>query len=221
MAQEVVRYAKEALEHCEAAMGCVTDNVKELEYYLTDITAIYDMAMFYAKKLEAAHGILQYKYTMDENLRGNLQLLEDAVAPWEESLDWYRRLAKLTKKPLCYANSMQTPQRFRFRTVSTLDIGASACQDERELANYKEHLTEMKAGKYPCDRKETEEETEPLPQASFILHSENCRTYTIAKGEQVFTDMPSQILTFAPIKGLYRNRFWSGRSHHRGRYHTA
>ena len=205
MAQEVVRYAKEALEHCEAAMGCVTDNVKELEYYLTDITAIYDMAMFYAKKLEAAHGILQYKYTMDENLRGNLQLLEDAVAPWEESLDWYRRLAKLTEETYLYANSMQTPQR-KIPFPNGEHFGHwSQClpEYEKELVNFKENLAKMKAGKYPCDKKETEEEADPLPQAPFILHSDNCRTYTIAKGEQVFTDMPSQILTFAPeLKGL-------------------
>lgn len=55
--------------------------------------------------------VLTYKYTMNEELKGDLSLLEDAAEDLKESLDIYRCLAELTEKTYLYANSMQTPQR--------------------------------------------------------------------------------------------------------------
>lgn len=205
MTEETAWLARTALSEIRAAAGRVKANERELEYYTTDAEAICYMTLSYAKKLEAAHKILQYKYTMNDRLRGDLTLLADAVAPWEESLELYRSLARLTENTYLYANSMQTPQRkIPFPNGEHFGHWLQCLPEyEKELEQFKAHLAEMQAGKYPCDAAEDKEEVQPLPQAPFTLHGDNCRTYTIEKGQQVFTDMPSGIMTFAPeLKGL-------------------
>lgn len=204
MAREVTWYAREALRLIMECVGRVSENARELEYYLTDIEAIHDIAMSYEKKLEAAHLILRYKYTMDEKLRGDLSLLEQALPLWEESLDWYRKLAALTDRTYLYANSMQTPQRkIPFPDGDAFGHWRQCLPAyEEELARFKEHIARMKQGVFPGDAQEPEE-TEPLPQAEFSLLSQDCSVYTVEKGQQVFTDMPSHIVTCAPeLKGL-------------------
>lgn len=213
MMEEVSWYAQRALDEIRLASGGAGANEKELQYYESDILAVYYMTMSYVKKLEAAHLILQYKHTMDENLRGDLSLLESAAAPWEESLELFRRLAALTDETYLYANSMQTPQRkIPFPNGETYGHWRQCLPEyEKEFDRFKTHLEEMKTGSYPCDREEDTQEAEPLPQAPFTLLCENCSTYTIAKGEWVFTDMPSPILTYTPeLAGLTGIRFGLG-----------
>ena len=236
MARETIYFAQSALEHITTAVDRLnaaqeqapwtkaeTEEQKdaaakaaalcELNGWLTDITAVYQMTMCYAKKLEAAYRILRYKYTMDENLRGDLSLLEGALIPWEESMDWYRKLAKLTDRTYLYANSMQTPQRKIPFPNGEIFGHWTAClpKYEEELANFRKHLEEMKQGIYPGNETDDAVEAEPLPQAPFTLLSENCETYTIKKGEHVFTDMTSPILTLASeLKGLTGIRFGLG-----------
>ncbi len=204
MMEDAACYARKALASIRDCIGKVSENARELEYYLTDIEAIHDMVMSYVKKLEAAHKVLQYKYTMGEDLRGDLTLLEEAIAPWEESLEWYRKLAALTDRTYLYANSMQTPQRkIPFPDGSAFGHWVQCLPKyEEEFLHFKEHLAQMRAGQFPGGEQDTEE-AGSLPQAEFRLLSENCRLYTIEKGQQVFTDMPSRIMTFASeLKGL-------------------
>lgn len=213
MMDEVAKLATEALNRIEKACGNVTCNERELEYYVTDIRAIYYMTMSYVKKLEAAHKIIRYKHTMDERLRSDLTLLEEAVAPWEESLALYRELADLTQNTYLYANSMQTPQRkVPFPNGEHFGHWVQCLPEyEKEFVQFKTHLQEMKEGKYPCDVEASEEEAQPLTQAPFELLSENCEKYTVTRGEWVFTDMPSQIVTFAPeLSGLTGIKFGLG-----------
>ncbi len=205
MMEEVSWYAEHALKEINAAIEGLGREDCELAGYRTDIQAIYAMTMSYVKKLEAAHLILRYRRTMDDRLRGDLSLLEAAIAPWEESLVWYRKLAALTEKTYLYANSMQTPQRkIPFPNGSTYGHWTQCLPEyEKEYSNFRKHLKEMQDGIYPCDQAEDGVEAEPLPQAEFELLSENCRTYIVEKGQQVFTDMESPILTYAPeLKGL-------------------
>lgn len=215
MAESVVWYAKEALRLIKDCMGQVSEHVRELEYYLTDIEAIHHMVMSYAWKLKAAHKILTYKYTMGEDLRGDLKLLEDAVPLWEESMRWYRELAALTDQTYLYANSMQTPQRkIPFPNGETYGHWTQCLPKyEEEFQHFKDQLARLRQGDYPGEQQAGEEEAQPLPQAPFTLLSEDCVTYTIEKGQQVFTDMPSQIMTFAPeLKGLRGISFGLGQA---------
>ena len=160
MMREVEMLAGEALEAIRRAEGKVpADRQAELDGYVTDMEAIWYMTMSYVKKLEAAHKILQYKYTMDERLRGDLTLLEEALTPWEESLGFYRKLAELTRDTYLYANSMQTPQRkIPFPNGEKFGHWTQCLPEyEKELENFRKHLAEMKAGKYPCDVQGEEE----------------------------------------------------------------
>ncbi len=208
MMEEVEHLADQALEAIRRARARVEDTAagsRELDYYVTDIEAIWYMTKSYVRKLEAAHKILRYRFTMDDTLRGDLSLLQEALAPWEESLSLYRKLAELTKDTYLYANSMQTRQ--RKIPFPDGDMFGHWCQClpqyEAELAHFKEHLKEMEAGRYPCDGDADQEGAEPLPHAPFTLLSENCRTYRVEKGQWVFTDMTSPITNVASeLKGL-------------------
>lgn len=215
MSREVIWYASEALRLIEECAGQVTENIRELEYYHTDIEAVHYIAMCYGKKLEAAYKILQYKKTMDENLRGDLKLLEEALPAWEESMVWYRRLAELTKETYLYANSMQTPQRkIPFPNGETYGHWTQCLPEyEAELAHFKEHLALLQQGIFPGDEAEEECEVQAIPQAPFTLLSEDCKLYTVEKGSCVFTDMQSPIVTLAPeLKGLTGISFGLGQA---------
>lgn len=79
--------------------------------------------------------VLTYKYTMNEELKGDLSLLEDAAEDLKESLDIYRCLAELTEKTYLYANSMQTPQRkSHSRMGKLMDTGVSACPSMKRIS---------------------------------------------------------------------------------------
>lgn len=214
MMEEVSLLAQEARAAIHRAKGKVeAGRERELDGYITDIEAIWFMTMSYVRKLEAAHRILQYKYTMNEKLRGDLALLEAALAPWEESLDLYRQLAALTEKTYLYANSMQTPQRkIPFPNGETFGHWAQCLPEyELEFENFKKNLENMKNGKYPCDGISEEEEADALPQAPFKLLDGGCGTYTVRKGEMIFTDMASPITNAASeLKGLTGIRFGLG-----------
>ncbi len=205
MINDIVYYSEEARKAIEEALVNSRDNAGELKMFATDIEAIYYMVMSYSKKLEAAMSILTYRFTMKEDLRGDLKLLEEAVAPWRESLDWYSKLADLTDRTYLYANSMQTRQRkIPFPDGDAYGHWKNCLLEyEKEFDNYMKHLSEMKAGKYPGDEEDDSEDIEPLMESPFELLSEDCTTYRIEKGQQIFTDMKSSIMTYAKeLEGL-------------------
>ena len=213
MCREAVAYAKRAEELLGSVQEKAGKNRRELEYWFTDAQAMTALTLSYARKLEAAFCILRYKYTMDEDLRGDLGLLRAAVVPWEESMEHYRRLARLTEQTYLYACSMQTRQRKIPFTDGSAFGHWSQClpEYEKEFACFKKHLEEMERGIFPGEGEEEAQEAEPLIGAGFELGDSNCETYTVQKGESIFTDMAAPITMLAPeLKGLTGIRFGLG-----------
>ena len=212
MAQDVLRFSEEALAAIEKAGESVTKNREEYERYVTDIQATRLICQVYAKKVEAAVKVLTYKYTMDEELKGDVSILEAAREDLKESLELYRKLAELTDKTYLYANSMQTPQRkIPFPNGETYGHWMQCLPEyEKEYAAFDKHVEEMKAGIFPKEE-EPDENIEPLKSADFTLLCENCETFRMEKGASVFTDYTSPIQTLAPeINGLTGIRFGLG-----------
>lgn len=212
MTADVVRFSGEAAEEIRAAKEQITRNREEFERYITDIDAIRMICRVYAKKVDAAVKILTYKYTMDEELKGDLTLLERAAEDLRESLETYRELAALTEQTYLYANSMQTPQRkIPFPNGETYGHWSQCLPEyEKEYAAFVRHVKEMKNGSFPKEE-EPDESIEPLKSAEFKLLSNDCETYTIEKGASVFTDYTSPIQSAAPeVSGLTGIRFGLG-----------
>ena len=212
MAADVLRFSAEAEDEIRAAKDFVTRNREEFDRYITDIEAIRMICGVYAKKIDAAVKVLTYKYTMDEELKGDLTLLESAQKDLYESLEIYRSLAELTEKTYLYANSMQTPQRkIPFPNGETYGHWSQCLPEyEKEYAAFARHVQEMKEGIFPKEEEE-DPNIEPLRGAEFKLLSNNCETYTIEKGASVFTDCSSPIQSAAPeVTGLTGIRFGLG-----------
>ena len=198
--KEVSAHAKKALALCGEVIEAEGSGNEVLNRLYTDARAICEMSMSYCKKIEAAMEILRYKYTMDEKCRGDVALLEKAEKLMEESLEEYRKLAELTDKTYLYANSMQTPQRkIPFPNGETYGHWTSCLPEyEKELACFKSHLADLKAGILPTDH--TKEVTaEPLTPAPFkLLGTDGCETYRLAKGDSVFSDCSCKVINLAP-----------------------
>lgn len=207
MIEEVRYYAAQAADKIAMAAEFMKESpaIREFQYWETDIQAIGLMTESYCKKIEAAIKILFYKNTMDEELHGDLTLLEDARDLMEESLVIYRQLAELTDRTYLYANSMLTPQRkIPFPDGEAYGHWTQCLLEyEKEFQCFAKHVEEMKNGIYPSDVTEETANIEPLPQAPFKVLTEGYPTYEVKKGNDVFTDAPSKIQNVAPeLKGL-------------------
>lgn len=203
-------FAKKAMEAITAAGRGMTANQEEYELWKTDIEALALLTDSYNRKLEGALKILEYKYTMDEKLHGDLSLLEEAKESLEKSLIAYRKLAELTDKTYLYAQSMQTPQRkIPFENGETYGHWTQCLPEyEREYANFCRHLEEMKAGKYPEMKEASEGEFKPLKGIPYKLLSKGQEMYTLKKGSVVFTDSGVKIEKIIPeLEGLQGVRF--------------
>ena len=163
MTADVLRFSAEAVREIYKAKDQVTCNLEEFERYITDIEAIRMICEVYAKKVDAAVKVLTYKYTMNEELKGDLSLLEDAAEDLKESLDIYRCLAELTEKTYLYANSMQTPQRkIPFPNGETYGHWSQCLPEyEKEYQAFIQHVEEMKQGIFPKEETD-DEQIEPL-----------------------------------------------------------
>lgn len=207
MLEEVRYYAKRACDNVTEAEEYLSESplYREYQYWCSDINAIALMAESYAKKIEAAIQIIFYKNTMDEELHGDLSLLERAEELMGKSLELYRSLAKLTEQTYLYANSMQTPQR-KIPLPNGEEYGHwTQClpEYEKEYDCFKKHVEEMRNGIYPQEMDEETAAIEPLPQAGFQVLTPGYPTYEVKKGNHVFTDVPSKIQNVAPeLKGL-------------------
>lgn len=193
----------------EAAQG-MGSNLEEYGCWKTDIEALSLLTDSYNRKLEAALLILEYKYTMDEALHGDLSLLEAAEKKLAASLDAYRKLAALTGETYLFAPSMQTPQRkIPFENGDTFGHWRQCLPEyEREYANFSRHLAEMKAGNYPQIKTEEDADIKPLRPAPYTLLSEEYETYPLEKGQVVFTDSGAKIEQLIPeVQGLTGVRF--------------
>ena len=176
----------------------------------TDILAIYFLTNSYNRKLEAALNILRYRFSMDEGLRGDLELLKAAVKPWQESLEWYRLLTSLTEKTYLYANSMQTRQRkIPFPDGNRYSHWKECLPEyEKEYAAFVSHLEQMEDGHFPETETKEGGRRDVLCQAGFLLDSPDCEIYRLKKGENLFTDMESPVRQMAgELDGLTAVRF--------------
>lgn len=212
MASDVLEFSEEALEEILLAKDGIQKNKEEFERYITDIQAIRMICETYAKKIDAAVKVLMYKYTMNEELKGDISLLEEAAADLKESLEVYRKLAALTERTYLYANSMQTPQRkIPFPNGETFGHWSQCLpMFEKEYKAFVRHLEEMKQGIFPKEE-EADDSAEPLNEAEFTLLSEDCETFTVEKGANVFSDYTSPIQNLIPeLTGLTGIRFGLG-----------
>ncbi|HHX59483.1 MAG TPA: hypothetical protein GX707_01910 [Epulopiscium sp.] len=218
MIEEINYYSKRALEAIHEAKPYISKNKKEYEYMVTDIEAIHMMTRSYSLKIEAAMEVLRYKYTMDEDLLGDVNLLEKASILMEESLEIYKELADLTEKTYLYANSMQTPQRqVPFKNGETYGHWTQCLPEyELELANFKKHVEDIKKGIVPKEN-ESGEDIQPLPAAPFKVLSDGCETYTIETKNTIFTDCDWAIENCATeLVGLTGVRFGLGEAIEKG-----
>ncbi len=200
MIEDMRYFSLVAKEKLEKASTYINDENEEFHRIKNDVEAIWFMCNCYCKKLEAAMLILKYKYTMNEKCLGDISLLEAAKPLMEESLNWYRSLANLTKDTYLYANSMQTPQRkIPFPNGETYGHWTACLPEyEKEYQNFCTHLLELKEGKIPGSEEGEEVEIQPLQGCEYNLLSENCKKITLKKGENVFTDCSFKIQNVAP-----------------------
>ena len=187
-------YANKAVDYLESIKDKVIKNTMEYSRFCTDAIAIHQMTMSYCEKLKAAIQILSYKYTMDETLSGNIDYLIRAKKHMKESLEWYRKLADLTKDTYLYANSMQTKQRKIPYPNGDLFGHWVQClpKYEEEYINFCKHLEDLKVGKLPSDET-TVEYKDIYKEAEFEILSYDCETYTVKKGQKVFVEEPYKI----------------------------
>ena len=146
---------------------------------------------------------------MDEDLHGDLSLLEEAKTEIEKNLEAYRKLADLTDQTYLYAQSMQTPQRkIPFENGDTYGHWRACLPEyEREYRNFSRHLEETQQGKYPETRQE-DGEYRPLTPAPYKLLSEEYETYTLQKGAVIFSDTGVKVEQLIPeVTGLTGVRF--------------
>ena len=212
MTADVLRFSAEAVREIYKAKDQVTCNLEEFERYITDIEAIRMICEVYAKKVDAAVKVLTYKYTMNEELKGDLSLLEDAAEDLKESLDIYRCLAELTEKTYLYANSMQTPQRkIPFPNGETYGHWSQCLPEyEKEYQAFIQHVEEMKQGIFPKEETD-DEQIEPLKIVNFTYCRITVKHNIIEKGASVFTDYESPIQNTAQeVAGLTGIRFGLG-----------
>ncbi|XEC96103.1 hypothetical protein AB6A23_05960 [Paenibacillus tarimensis] len=204
------RHALDAAKAIERARGFVSRNHDEFKRLADDIDAIRQMVQVYAHKVRAAMLVLTYKHTVREEYFKRLDLLEEAAALLETSLDRYRELAELTSRTYTAANSMQTPQR---KVPVRNGLEYKHWKDclpvyERELNRFLFHLEELKSGTEPEALKKRQTPIVPYPEEAFTLLSGNVETFLVEKGATIFTDGDIQIVGCAEeLTGLTGIRF--------------
>lgn len=194
----VLQDCDEAVSSMEALSPEMAEN-QELSRIGSDVKAVALLCHVMAEKLEAALLILRYRYTMEETCLGDTSLLNGAQVHMEKALVLYRELAALTDKTYLYANSMQTPQRkIPFPNGETYGHWTQCLPEyEAEYESFCAHVKELEAGIYPAG-KETVEDIRPLKPISYTLLGDDCETFSVQKGEKIFTDCDWTIGDTAP-----------------------
>ncbi len=183
-----------------------TDSDK-CERQLGDFKAILLFTRHMCEKVRSALWILRYKYAQDEHCVADLSFLENALGHLKTSLAYYRQLTALTNKTYLFANSMQTRQRkIPFPDGGKYKHWADCLPEyERECANLENNLCLMKLGSFP--KPPEIGELPKLEEVPFELLSGG-ETYTVVKGESIFTDKEAEIeLLASELNGLTGIRF--------------
>ncbi|QDK80591.1 hypothetical protein EXU85_19060 [Spirosoma sp. KCTC 42546] len=198
IADEVIEHGKKAVEAIDKAAGAVTKDKAEFDRLKNDVYCQNAMANFYAQKARAALSILRYKYSND------VRDLDKALPLLESSVNHYADLVKLTKDTYLYANSMQTKQRkIPMRGVDATYITWEEMLPvyQKELAHFKHSIDSLKS-----TNKAVVKAPILLKPVTVTIQSPQVETYSLEKGQRVFTDTAATISGFAPelknLKGL-------------------
>ncbi len=188
--REVKVHGQKAVEAIQQASPLITKDKKEFERIKNDMHIYNALANSYAEKAEAALSVLRYKYSND------IADLEKALPHLEKSLDWYKKLAALTKDTYLYANSMQTKQ--RKIPVSGNNGNFKTWKEmlpvyEKELSSFKKNIDSLKAPK----SKTVVKKTELLKNAAVTLITKPDGNYAINKGKELFSDTSTYIKNYA------------------------
>jgi hypothetical protein len=188
--KEVKVHGQKAVDAIQQASPLITKDKNEFERIKNDMHIYNALANSYAEKAEAALSVLRYKYSND------ISDLEKALPHLEKSLDWYKKLAALTKDTYLYANSMQTKQ--RKIPVSGADGNYKTWTEmlpvyEKELSSFKKNIDSLKAP----NSKTAVKKTELLQNAAVTLITRPDGYYSINTGKELFSDTSTYIKNFA------------------------
>jgi hypothetical protein len=190
VADEVVAHGRKAVLAIEKAAPMVSINKSEFGRLRNDMY-IYDaMANHFAEKARAALFVLRYKYSND------IKDLDKALPHLEKSVEFYSKLADLTKDTYLYANSMQTQQRKipvggddgKFKTwVELLPVY------QKELQNFRRNIDSLKSPKLAT----TAQAPLVYQNADVSLLTEPDGYYSINTGKDMFSDTATYFKDFA------------------------
>ncbi|WP_187261602.1 alpha-d-galacturonidase [Pontibacter beigongshangensis] len=204
VAEEIVEHGRKAVEAIDKAAPAVTRNKEEFDRLKNDMYSYNAMANHYSEKVKAAIAVLRFKYSED------VADLEKALPHLEKSVAHYRDLVKLTKDTYLYANSMQTPQ--RKIPVRATDGAFKHWEEllpiyEEELETFKTRIDSLKTKRNVAAAKVV-----PYKNAHVVLQSKTEGSYTLAKGQKLFSDTTVLITDVAPeLKALKGIRFSKAR----------
>lgn len=187
---EVKAHGQKAVDAIERAAPSIKNNKEEFARIKNDMHIYHALANNYAEKAEAALLVLRYKYSND------IKDLDSALPHLQKSVEYFKRLADLTKDTYLYANSMQTQQRKipvggndgKMKTwVELLPVY------EEELALFKRRLDSLHK---PIVNATTSKRA-PLKNADVTLLTKPEGYYSISTGSSLFSDTATYIKDFA------------------------
>lgn len=188
--KEVKEHSIKAITYFNITSGRVKTNKEEFDRTKNDIKCYHALANNFADKATAALYVLRYKYSKNNND------LDTAYNFLAKSLDWYKKLAILTKDSYLYANSMQTQQR---KIPIGGDDGKNKTWEEllpfyeKELSNFKRNIDSLKNPKPTTVLKQKT----VLQNAVVELKDKNIQWYSISTGNFLFADTATYIKDFA------------------------
>ncbi|KAA0989139.1 alpha-d-galacturonidase [Dyadobacter aurulentus] len=186
--REVVQHGKLSVEAIDRAQPFVKKEKEEFRRIRNDMYCHRALADFFSEKVQAAELVLKYNHSK------NITDLKNAVPHLEKSVAHFKELAALTKDTYLYANSMQTAQR-------RVPVGGNDGKNktwvellpfyEEELKQFKKNLALLESGK------SADELVAKLTPVDVTLNDKNAEMFTLAKGEQLFSDRESKITAVA------------------------
>jgi hypothetical protein len=194
----------------EKTTGAIVPVNEECKRLIRDLSAIALFTKSMCEKVKAALKVLSYKYTCDQNCRGDLELLKQALMYMESSLSAYRKLTALTDETYLYANSMQTRQRkIPFPDGSLYGHWRDCLPEyEKETAAFRKNVALMEKGVFP--KPPSPGDAVRYDEAPFEVLSGG-EKYCFAPGESAFTDKDSPLeLCASELSGLTGIRFGMG-----------
>jgi len=207
---EVIEHAKKALNAIENITPFITCNKDEFLRLKNDIYCYYYLSYFFYEKVKSALKVLNYKYSK------NIVDLDSAIFYLENSVDYYQKLADITKKTYLYANSMQTQQ--RRIPISGGDSKNKHWTElllhyQKELENFKHNVDLIKS----YGNVNLTENLKPFKPVDVKIECDNCELYELKKKQKVFIDKDYFIndiaIELGELKGIrfsYDNQIENG-----------